>query len=168
MRCAGVDALRRDTCRGRRSSRSRHAARPSTSVDRALGHDEGAADRIAHHLHAARGRAARRAAAPAASGPRRRRPRAARTRAATNDDQDDEQQDDAQHHAPGFCAGAAAGMRRAAGCRARAWPPALRGCPARAAMTCCHACVAPVEILLAERLARCRCSAASWRASDRS
>ena len=38
----------------------------------------------------------------------------------------------AQHHAPGFCGAPAGRDARTAGCRARAWPPALPGCPARA------------------------------------
>ena len=54
---------------------------------------------------------------------------------------------------------------RLSSARLAACPP---GCPAPAAITCCHASSRPSRSCLPNALARCRRSAASWRAWDRS
>ena len=132
-----------------RRSRRTAAARPSAIVTRALGQHERAADRIAHHLHAARRHLA--AAAPAAARSRpstipstsRQNARATMTTRTMNSSEPQ------QHQAPGFLA--AAGVRRL-----QAVERALRRLPFGAVRRDRHHLlprrVGAVEILLAERL----------------
>ena len=125
-------------CGRRRASRARS------------GTHERAAHRIAHHLHAALA-APRCPRRPAARQPSTMPSTSRQNARATKIDEHDEAGRARQHQAPGFCA-----RRRrdapTAGCRARAWPPGLPGCPARAAITCCHACVAPSRSCLPNAL----------------
>ena len=136
-----------------RRSRSSTLARSVDQRDGALGEDEGAADRIAHHLHAARGRcrapARRRAGHPfddAVDEPP--------DRAGHEHDEQDRAGSAREHHAPGFCAAAAgvARMRRLETCRARAWRPGPSGLSGASWMTCCHACGAPSRSCLPNAL----------------
>ena len=122
MRCACGP---RGICRGRRRSRSTGATRPSTQRDRALGQDERAADRIAHH------RARRCCGTPGGAGAAAARPplnaavdQPPETRATKMNSSRSRR--NAQHHAPGFCA-AAADRRRVR--RLQAVERALGGLP---------------------------------------
>ena len=94
--------------------------------------DEGAADRITHHLHASR--PARRAlGARGARRTPRGRPQPARQNArATKSSKQERAGDSGRIRHPASAACRRGRMRRLAGCRARAWRPGPPGCRARA------------------------------------